>query len=176
MIGFETFHPNTRALIGHGRALAGADQPGRRPASAAVMDRIVILERCADGRWPMRSFGAGLVDLFGQDLTDQDFAALWLAPDWGLVASLAAAADAAREPGVARLKGETACGRVLGLEALFTPLRVESIFGDRFLVMLQPLGGEAFLDGRPLVRLRLASLHPPLAKAPARVRLVVSNG
>jgi hypothetical protein len=176
MTGEHTFHPDTRALIGFGRALAGRTHPGRQTSAAQVMDRLMVLERHRDGRWPMRTFGAELVSLFGRDLRDQDFATLWLSPDWALVASLAAAAEAAREPGVARVKGETACGRVLGLELVLTPLRAEPLFGERFLAMLQPLGGEAFLEGRPLVRLRLTSLHPPLAKAPATVRLVVSNG
>ncbi len=176
MTGEDSFHPDTRALLGYGRALSGKAHIGRRPRADQVLERLLILERCRDGRWPMRSFGADLVALFGRDLKDQDFAHLWLAPDWALVASLAAAADNAGEPGVARLKGETACGLVLGLELVVTPLRVEPVFGDRFLGMLQPLGGQAFLDGRPLVRLRLASLHPPAAKAPAHVRLVVSNG
>ena len=41
---------------------------------------------------------------------------------------------------------------------------------------IQPLGGESFLNGEKIVRLRLISLHPPLAKAPVQpLRLVISN-
>jgi hypothetical protein len=175
MIGDERFHPDTRALLAFGRALAGQPAPPKRQGADHVLERLLILERCADGRWPLRSFGAELTALFGRDLKDQDFASLWLEPDWALVTALAGAALAAEEPGIARAKAETACGRLLGLEILITPLKVEAAFGERYLGMLQPLGGEAFLEGRPLVRLRLVSLHPPPAKTPPRVRLVVTN-
>jgi hypothetical protein len=47
--------------------------------------------------------------------------------------------------------------------------------GDRYLGLFQPLGGEHFLGGRTVQLMRIGSLHPPLAKRPKGVRLVVVN-
>jgi hypothetical protein len=176
MMGEETFHPDTRALLAYGRALAGASAPPKKGGADQVLERLFVIERTADGRWPVRTWGAELVQLFGRDLKENDFARLWLEPDLKLMAALIDSCSAAGEPAIARVSAETTCGRKLGAEILFTPLRVEPRFGDRFLCMFQSLGGENFLGGKPVTRLRLGSLHPPAAKAPkAGVRLVVVN-
>lgn len=175
MMGEETFHPDTRALLAYGRALAGAGVAPKKGRADQVLERLFVIERTAQGRWPLRTFGGELVTLFGRDMKEQDFAALWLEPDLKMLNALMDAAAAANEPAIARIVGDAAGGRQLGAEMLLTPLRVEPRFGDRFLGLFQTLGGEAFVEGRPLLRLRLGSLHPPLAKAPANVRLVVSN-
>lgn len=175
MMGEETFHPDTRALLAYGRALAGAGAPPKKGGADQVLERLFVIERLPTGRWPLRTFGAELVALFGRDMKDQDFAALWLEPDVKLLGALMDASSAANEPAIARIVGDAAGGRQLGAEILLTPLRVEPRFGDRFLGLFQSLGGEAFIEGRPILRLRLGSLHPPLAKAPANVRLVYSN-
>jgi hypothetical protein len=176
MMGEETFHPDTRALLAYGRALAGASDPPKKGRADQVLERLFVIERKADGRWPVRTWGAELVQVFGRDLKENDFARLWLEPDLKLMAALIDSSSAANEPAIARVSAETTCGRQLGAEILFTPLRVEPMFGDRFLCMFQALGGENFLDGKPVTRLRLGSLHPPAAKAPkAGVRLVVVN-
>jgi hypothetical protein len=171
----HTFHPDTRLLLAYGRTLAGLPGAGRPPKAPHVLDRLAIVERCGDGRFPLRSFGAELVALFGRDWKEQDLADLFLAPDWRLTAALFGAAAEAGEPGVARVKGETACGLTVGLEIVVLPLRIDTPIGERFLCLFQPLGGETFLEGRPLVRLRTISLHPPLAKAPSRMQVVVRN-
>jgi hypothetical protein len=108
-------------------------------------------------------------------MRDHDFARFFLAPDLTLVTALISACEAAGEPAIARVTAETACGRKLGAEILLTPLRVDAMLGDRFLGLFQPLGGEPFLEGRVVQGLRLGSLHPPAAKAPKGMRLVVVN-
>lgn len=175
MMGEESFHPDTRALLAYGRALAGVSAAPRKGGADQVLERLFVIERMPDGRWPIRSFGADLVALFGADLKERDFAALWLTPDVKMLNALMDAASEAGEPAIARIQADGAGGMRLGAEILLTPLRVDAQFGDRFLGMFQALGGEAFLDGRPIMRLRLGTLHPPLAKAPGQVRLVVSN-
>lgn len=175
MHGEETFHPDTRALLGHGRELAGQGGPGRRRRAEHVLQRLFVFERTPDGRWPVRTCGAEVAERFGRDLCDTDFACFWLHPDQRLLAAFIDAIAAAQAPGIIRGVGETACGAHLGVELLITPLKVEPCFGERFLGMLQPLGGESFLEGRPLIRLRAGALHPPAAKPPPTVRLVVSN-
>ena len=175
MMGEETFHPDTRALLAYGRALAGVSPASRKGGADQVLERIFVIERMPDGRLPARSFGAELVKLFGRDLKEHDFARLFLEPDMKLMAALIESASAAGQPAIARVTAETACGAKLGAEILVTPLRVEPRFGDRYLGMFQALGGEPFLDGRPITRLRMGSLHPPLAREPKGMRLVVVN-
>lgn len=177
MMGEETFHPDTRALLAYGRTLAGsgAAPPRKHGRADQVLERLFVIERAKDGRWPIRTFGADLVRLFGRDLKEHDFARFWLAPDLTLMTALIDACAAAGGPGIARVTAETADGHILGAEILFTPLKVEPMMGERYLGLFQSLGGHAFLNTQPIQRLRLGSLHPPLAQTPKGVRLVVSN-
>ncbi len=175
MLGEEAFHPDTRALIAYGRALASGRPAAQKGRADHVLERLFVIEKSREGRLPVRSFGAELVSLLGRDLRQSDFAALWLAPDRVLVLALVEAAAAAAMPAVARAVALSECGARLGVEMLITPLAVETHLGERFLGLIQPLGGEAFFAGRRLARFKLAALYPPEAKAPAGVRLVVSN-
>jgi hypothetical protein len=175
MMGEETFHPDTRALLAYGRALAGSGEPPRKGGADQVLERLFVIERKPDGRLPIRTFGLELVKLFGADLRDHDLARFFLPPDLAMIAALIQACEQAGEPAIARVIAETACGRQLGAEILLTPLKVDTALGDRFLGLFQSLGGDQFLDGRPIRLMRLGSLHPPLAKAPKGMRLVVVN-
>lgn len=175
MTGEETFHPDTRALLAYGRALAGARATPQKGRADHVIERLFVIERTADGRLPIRSFGKELIALFGADLREQDLRRYFLEPDLRLIEALMSATVAAGEPGIARISAETQCGRQLGAEMLLTPLKFDSTLGNRLLGLFQPLGGEPFLDGRPIKLLRVGSLHPPRAKAPRGVRLVVNN-
>ena len=175
MMGEETFHPDTRALLAYGRALAGAGAPPRKGGADQVLERLFVIERMRDGRLPIRSFGTELVALFGADLRDHDFARFFLAPDLAMLNAMIGACEAAGEPGIARIAAETASARQLGAEILITPLKVDTALGDRFLGLFQSLGGEDFLEGQAIRLMRIGSLHPPCAKAPKGMRLVVVN-
>ena len=175
MMGEETFHPDTRALLASGRALAGA---GARPKNGGAdhgLERLCVVERKKDGRLPIRTFGAELVGLFGRDLKEHDLSRFFLSPDLAMIRALIQSCEEAGEPGIVRVLAETATGKMLSAEMLITPLKVDSALGDRFLGMFQSLGGDAFLDGSPIQLLRIGSLHPPSAKAPKGMRLVVVN-
>lgn len=179
MIGEESFHPDTRALLAYGRALAGqGPSPARALAGGAdhLAERLFVFDRSGDGRLIVRTFGAELVTLFGSDLKDRDLCGIWPEGDHALLRAFVAAVGAAAAPGVARALGETACGRRIGMEMLLTPLRMVPSTSDRFLGLFQPLGGQAFLNGRTVVVLRLGALHLPEGRIqPAGLRLVVSN-
>lgn len=176
MMGEETFHPDTRALLAYGRALAGAAGATPKKGGAdQVLERLFVIERTKDGRLPIRTFGQDLVNIFGRDLREHDFARFFLAPDLALMNALIDSCAAAGEPAIARVTAETVCGRRLGAEILITPLKVDATLGNRYLGLFQSLGGEHFLDGRTVQLLRLGSLHPPAAKAPKAMRLVVVN-
>jgi len=179
MIGEETFHPDTRALLAYGRVLAGE---GASPAKALagradhLAERLLVFDRLPDGRLMVRTFGAELVSLFGGDFKDRDFCGLWLAPEQALLRAFVSSTGGAAAPGVARATGETACGLKLGLELLVTPLRMPPATIDRYLALVQPLGGQTLLKGRPIVLVRLGALHLPPCRPPApSLRLVVSN-
>lgn len=175
MMGEETFHPDTRALLAYGRALAGAGAPPRKGGADRVIERLFVIERTKDGRMPIRTFGQELITLFGRDLKEHDFARFFLAPDLALVNALIDSCADAGEPAIARITAETAGGQLLGAEILLTPLKVDTMLGNRYLGLFQALGGEPFLDGRPIQLIRLGSLHPPAARAPKGMRLVVVN-
>jgi hypothetical protein len=175
MMGEETFHPDTRALLAYGRALAGAGAPPKKGGADQVLERLFVIERTRDGRLPIRTFGAELVEMFGADMREQDFSRYFLAPDLALVNALINACEAAGEPGIMRITAETGDGRLLGVEILLTPLKVDAHLGNRFLGLFQPLGGSAFVAERPVLRLKLGSLHPPAARTPKGLRLAVVN-
>lgn len=179
MTGEETFHPDTRALLAYGRALAGTGDPPRgadAPRADRLTERLFVFDRLADGRFIVRTFGAELIALFGADLRDRDLLGLWSAPDRALLQALVGAVDAAGQPGIARVRGESGDGGRIAAEILLTPLRTPPATADRYLGLFQPLGGEAFLGDSTIARLVLGALHPPEARAPApRPRLVVVN-
>lgn len=176
MMGEETFHPDTRALLAYGRALAGAGVAPKKGRADQVLERLFVIERTKDGRWPIRTFGADLVKTFGQNLKEHDFARFFLEADFKLLGALIDSCAAAGEPAIVRVVAETGGGKKLGAEILFTPLKVEAMFGERFLCLFQNLGGEAFLEGETIARIKLGSLHPPEARTPrSNVRLVVVN-
>lgn len=175
MMGEETFHPDTRALLAYGRALAGAGAAPKKGGADQVLERLFVIERLKDGRLPIRTFGQELIAVFGRDMREHDFSRFFLAPDLVMVKAMMEACDAAGEPGILRVTAETACGKQMGAEVLLTPLKVDAHLGERYLGLFQALGGESFLGGRQIQRLRIGSLHPPAAKAPKGMRLVVVN-
>lgn len=175
MTGEETFHPDTKALLAYGRALAGSGAPPRKGGADHVIERLFVIERAKDGRLPIRSFGRELVAVLGRDLREHDLGALFLPPDRALFRAMIDACGAAAQPAVARVFAEAADGRSFGAEIMITPLKVDASMGDRFLGMFQALGGELFLAERPIRWLKLGSVHPPAAKAPTGPRLVVVN-
>lgn len=175
MMGEETFHPDTRALLAYGRALAGVGAAPKKGGADHVLDRLFVIERMKDGRLPIRTFGADLVKVFGRDMREHDFARFFLAPDLAMLRAMIDASYAAGEPAIARVTAETSCGLMLGAEILLTPLKVDNSSEERFLGLFQPLGGEPFLNGRTIQLMRVGSLHPPTAKAPKGMRLVVVN-
>jgi hypothetical protein len=175
MIGEETFHPDTKALLAYGRALAGTGPAIQKGRADHVLDRLFVVERTKDGRLPLRTFGRELVQVFGRDLREHDLATLFLAPDRTLLHAMIDSCEAAGQPAVARAIAVASDGATFGAEILITPLKVETFLGDRFLGMFQALGGQAFACDRPLRWLKLGSVHPPEATPPRGPRLVVVN-
>lgn len=176
IIGEPGLHPGTRAMLAAARALARNEaMPPAVKAEPQAADRLFAIERTPAGEARVRAFADGLVGLFGWDLRNADFAALFPGPDRALLLALLDAAAAAYEPGLAHVLAETPSGLRLGIELMFAPLEGARAGLGRHVVHAQPLGGETLLGGERLKLLRLVALRPPLARAPKTLRLVVNN-
>ena len=167
MMGEETFHPDTRALLAYGRALAGAGAPPKKGGADQVLERLFVIERTKDGRLPIRTFGADSSQLFGRDLKEHDFARFFLAPDLVLVNALIEACNAAGEPGIARVTGETARRQACSAPK-FCSRRSKSIpaWATASSACFNRWAAIRSWAGKPIQSLRLGSLHPPAAKTP----------
>lgn len=176
----EPFHPDTRALLEYGRAIADGQSPPSIKAADKMADRLFVIDGVADGRANFLTFGAELITLFKRDLRRTDLLDLFLVPDRTMMRALLASIASANQPGVVCGLAETEDGARVGLEILATPLAKGVLSGERLLGLIQPLGGEGLLGQRPIKRIRVTSLYPPLAKEPRgptqRLRLVVNNG
>ncbi len=171
-----SFHPDTQALLAYGRAIAAGQNPPAIKSAGGLADRLFVIDGLGDGRAMFLTFGAELMVLFRRDLRRSDLKALFLEPDAKMLQCFLAAIAAANQPGVACLIAETNRNTRIGIELLATPLAKGVLAGERLLGLIQPLGGEAFLKDERVERLRIVSLHPPLARAPVQpLRLVVSN-
>ncbi|HVY02580.1 MAG TPA: PAS domain-containing protein [Caulobacterales bacterium] len=170
------FHPDTQALLEYGRAIAAGLNPPSIKSADGLADRLFVVDGVSEGRSTFLTFGAELMVLFRRDLRRTELRDLFLEPDQKLIQAFLSAVTAANQPGVACAVAESVSGLKLGLEILATPLAKGVLAGERLLGLIQPLGGEGFMAGEKIVRVRLISLHPPLAKAPVQpLRLVVSN-
>ena len=172
-----SFHPDTQALLDYGRAIAAGENPPSIRSADGLADRLFVIDGVSEERSTFLTFGAELMVLFRRDLRRTQLRDLFLDADQKMLVALLSAISAANQPGVALAMGETASGMQVGIELLATPLAKGVLAGERLLGLMQPLGGEGFLKEERIVRMRLISLHPPLAKlpTPTGLRLVVSN-
>jgi hypothetical protein len=172
----QPFHPDTRALLDYGRAIAAGRSPPSIKAADKLADRLFVIDGVAEGRANFLTFGSELITLFKRDLRRSDLLDLFLAPDRAMLRTFLASITAANQPGVACVVAETNCGLQVGAEILATPLARGVLSGERLLGLIQPLGGESLLGERAIARLRLIGLFPPPARAPTkRLQLVVNN-
>jgi hypothetical protein len=172
----EPFHPDTRALLDYGRAIAAGKSPPSIKTADKLADRLFVIDGVGEGRANFLTFGSELITLFKRDLRRTDLLDLFLAPDRTMMRALLTSIATANQPGVACVMAETSCGVQIGAEILATPLASGVLSGERLLGLIQPLGGESLLGGRAISQLRVTSIFPPLAREPVkRLRLVVNN-
>ncbi len=172
----EPFHPDTRALLEYGRAIAAGKTPPAVGTADKLGDRLFVIDGVPDGRANFLTFGSELIDLFKRDLRRSDLLDLYLPSDRALMRAFISAVSSANQPGVVCGAGETKDGVQVGIEILVTPLAKGVLSGERLLGLMQPLGGEGFLGDKGLTRLRVTSIFPPAARERAKpIRLVVSN-
>jgi hypothetical protein len=172
----DAFHPDTRALLDYGRAIAsGRPAPSIKTADK-LADRLFVIDGVNEGRANFLTFGSELISLFGRDLRRTDLLDLFLPSDRALLRALLNAVVASSQPGVVAATAEAGDGTTIGVEILATPLARGVLTGERLLGLVQPLGGESLLEGRAIKRIRLGAIYPPRAHEPLKpLRLVVSN-
>lgn len=172
----EPFHPDTRALLDYGLAIASGRTPPAVNAADKLGDRLFVIDGVKDHRANFLTFGSELVALFRRDLRRTELLDLFLPADRALMRALIGAVSSANQPGVACCAAEAQDGTKVGIEILLTPLAKGVLSGERLLGLMQPLGGEGFLGAAAITRLRVMSLFPPAARERQRpIRLVVSN-
>ncbi|MEJ0023675.1 MAG: PAS domain-containing protein [Alphaproteobacteria bacterium] len=170
------FHPDTRALLDYGKAIAAGRTPPSVGAADRLGDRLFVIDGVPDGQANFLTFGSELISLFKRDLRRTDLLDLFLPADRAMMRAFISAVSSANQPGVACCLAETSCGIQVGVEILVTPLAKGVLSGERLLGLMQPLGGEGFLGDKAISRLRITSLFPPAARERVKpIRLVVSN-
>jgi hypothetical protein len=169
MIGDETLHSTTRALVAYGRALIGTGPPPPYKGAAGASDRLFVLERVGEARVDIRASGPHLDALIGRPANGLDLASLFAGPDKTLFLALLAAATAAPGPGVLRVLADGD----QSFELMIAPLSPKFAGRNRYLGHFQPREEEALIG--PMQQLRIAAIHTSLARPRHRLRLVVSN-
>lgn len=177
-------HSATQALYAYWDTIRGDRSAPERSevdptAIRGILADIFMLEVDAQGRYPFRLAGTRICALFGRELKDQSFAALWDGPDGGpgregeaLVRTVCDEAQGA----VAGVLGASAGDHRIDLEMLLLPLRHHGKTHARVLGCLSPARLPAWFGLKPVDRLVLRSFRvirerrvraPAQAAAPA---------
>jgi hypothetical protein len=137
----------------------------------------MVLDASAEGM-RLRHVGHALEAVLPAPLPE-DFATLWLAADRGLIEATTLAVLERGAPALAR--GLATCGAQIRVEfeMVIAPLDFDGPQKSaprtrrRLLCLLQTLGAEVFLRGRPVTGLSLSAVFPPpLPQSAPRLRLV----
>nr|WP_244559954.1 PAS domain-containing protein [Ensifer aridi] len=148
----------TSELFQYWNAIRGnRDLPRRdeiQPADIRfLLPDLFILQRQADGAIRFRLAGTNVCALFGQELRERSFSALWVAEEAGEADRIADDVMTQRAPALLSALGTTESGERLELELLLTPLASPDGKGDRLLGALAPLGRPIWLHMIPLTHL-----------------------
>jgi hypothetical protein len=167
-------HSSSRELFAHWNERRGARAlPERGDIEPAVIRKslgdtfILGSESAADLRF--RLAGTRMCALFGRELKDEAFAALWEAAHQSLVCRLLAIVGEEEIGVIAGARGRTPEGFSTDLELLLLPLRQRGRPGRRMLGALAPVAVPFWLGASRLEPLSLGSLRHlgPAVLAPA---------
>jgi hypothetical protein len=157
-------HASSRELFAHWNERRGARAlPERGDIEPAAIRKslgdtfILGSESAADPRF--RLAGTRMCALFGRELKDEAFAALWEAAHQPLVCRLLAIVGEEEIGVIAGAHGRTAEGFSTDLELLLLPLRHRGRPGRRMLGMLAPAAVPFWLGASRLEPLSLGSLR-----------------
>lgn len=128
-----------------------------------LLPDVFILQRQSDGTIRFRLAGTRICTLFGGELRDQPFSALWQEAEMAEIDRVAGRVMAECTPLLLSAICRTAAGETLDLELLLAPLASADGKNDRLLGALSPLTCPPWLHMQPitaLVTTGLRILHP----------------
>lgn len=173
-------HPNTKSMLLAWRKLAYEPaftvSARTAPDFPQILGRFFVLQKAEEGVWPFRIAGEGLSHLFARDLREQNILGLFRRDDHDLLKAMLSTVSASDEPALIMAQGETLHRRRVDVEIALAPLDPPGSGTHRVLGLYQTLGGEPMLEGRPIHRHILTTVHLPRSrKSEPRLKLVASN-
>lgn len=141
------------------RIRGSADAPLRNAIEPSairhILPQLFILELTPSGETRFRLAGTMVCNLFGRELREHDFAALWTAGQLADVANIARGVMIHSVPTLLNATGYNAAGRSLALEILLLPVRSAEDRCDRLLGCFVPSASAAWIGAEPLEALVL---------------------
>ncbi|WP_050980002.1 PAS domain-containing protein [Sinorhizobium sojae] len=131
----------------------------------SLLPDVFILQRRPDGTIRFRLAGTRICTLFGGELRDQPFSALWQEAEGAEIDEVAGRVMAECSPMLLTAFCRTAAGETLDLELLLAPLASADGKNDRLLGALSPLTRPQWLRMSPITALITTDLRvlPPLS-------------
>jgi hypothetical protein len=155
-------HKNSHLLVGYwsrlrkGRAVP--DQTDIDPrAIKRMLSSVFILDVENPARPIYRLAGTGLCERFGFELKGTGFLSHWEPQSALALASLLRQALKLRQPVCLSSIGATADSGMVELETVLAPISFNGEEPTRFIGMIQILGDQSFLSGKPIAFQRLAA-------------------
>ncbi len=141
---------------------------------SAILAETMILEHTGPASYRFRLAGTRIVDRFGRELRGTDFLDLWRSEDRERVLSLLEQLAHDGGCGLLTFEGETTAGDVVPFEAVVLPLIHTRDVVDRYLGAISSSVPLSWLEGHPVVSLRLLEERLVVAEE-ARVELLQAD-
>jgi len=155
-------HKNSHLLVGYwsrlrkGRAVPDQTEIDPR-AIKRMLSSVFILDVENPARPIYRLAGTGLCERFGFELKGTGFLSHWEPQSSLALASLLRQALTLRQPVCLSSIGATADSGMVELETVLAPISFNGAEPTRFIGMIQILGDQSFLAGKPIAFQRLAA-------------------
>ncbi|MEM7428268.1 MAG: PAS domain-containing protein [Pseudomonadota bacterium] len=125
-----------------------------------LLPNIALIERHPlKFEFSFRLAGTGLRKIFGKELTDKDFMAIWPRVERSTIAGLASDVILRHKPASIRFKGFTSDGRAETIELLMLPLLPARRNVTHILATMVPVAEPYWLGDQPVVRTELISIR-----------------
>ena len=136
------------------RIRGSADAPLRNSIEPAaikhILPRLFILEMMPKGEIRFRLAGTMVCNLFGRELRNDEFTALWTGSQLDDIAKITTGVMTNAVPILLNATGYSAGGRSLAFEIVMMPLRSSEDRCDRLLGCFVPTNGVTWITGEPL--------------------------
>ncbi len=159
----EILHPTTRSLfqvwdaIRRGRTAPSRSELDLRTIKDLLANIAVIERHPLQSAFNFRLAGTALRKVFGKELTNTDFLALWSPVEQATIAELASIVVAKHQPATVRFKGFVKDGRAEGFELILLPMTHANRQETQIVAAVAPLTGPYWLGVHPIIRTELIS-------------------